>query len=133
LPDAHRLNLRFLFSPATAKTLEAATQGISLVRAYREQAKRLSRAYDPDAIASIDTAALRGEWEQASKRFWFFSSIAQKKLAKTLQAQTKADGLPDIPADLPIIEGLQQQLAQIKMLENDLGELPGWAGRDTDT
>lgn len=133
LPDAHRLNLRFLFSPATAKTLEAATQGISLVRAYREQAKRLSRAYDPDAIASIDTAALRGEWEQASKRFWFFSSIAQKKLAKTLQAQTKADGLPDIPADLPIIEGLQQQLAQMKMLENDLGELPGWAGRDTDT
>lgn len=133
LPDAYRLDLRFLFSPATAKTLEAATQGISLVRAYREQANKLSRNYDPDAIASIDTAALRSEWEQASKRFWFFSSVAQKKLAKTLQTRIKADGLPDIPADLPIIEVLQQQMAQMQGLKSDLGELPGWSGRDTET
>lgn len=132
LPDAHRMNLRFLFSPATAKTLEAAPQGISLVRAYREQVNKLSRTYDPDTIASIDTTALRNEWERASKRFWFFSYISQKKLVKALQAQTKTDGLPNLPADLPIIEGLQQQLAQLKALENDLVELPGWSGRDTD-
>lgn len=132
LPDAYRQDLRFLFSPSTARTLEAAAQGISLVEAYREQTKKLSRSYDPDAIESIDTAALRREWEQASKRFWFFSSIAQKKLAKALQVRIRADGLPDIPADLPIIEKLQEQLSQLQALKSDLSELPGWTGRDTD-
>lgn len=133
LPDAHGIDLRFAFSPATKVVQEAAKQAIALLGEYESLKKGLSLPYTPESVRLIEVEKLKNDWDEASGKFWFFAGLSKKKVAKSLAAAAGAPDLPDVEADLPHLEAMKALIAKIDALDPDCRQVPGWAALNTDT
>lgn len=132
LPDTYGVDLRFAFSPELKAICAAARQAVALLEEYEALEQHLSQTYAPEAIRRIDVDALRREWAEASGKFWFLSTLAKKKVAKTLAATAGTPARPDVEADLPRLASMKGLVAEIDGLDHDLRDVPGWTAVDTD-
>lgn len=133
LLQAHGVDLRFAFAPDAAARREAAGRALTVLEDYTATVGKLSVPYAPEAARRINVEALEAAWTQASGKFWFLATLATKKVAQQLAAEGGTSGLPDVPADLPLLRQLRTQLAELDTLAPALTGLPGWALLATDT
>lgn len=133
LRQAHGVDLRFSFAPDAAARSDAATRALAVLADYAATAGKLSVPYAPEAARRINVEALEAAWTAARGKFWFLATLACKKVTKQLAAEGGATGLPDVPADLPLLRQMRTQLAALDTLAPTLAGLPGWALLATDT
>jgi very-short-patch-repair endonuclease len=131
LPDAHDVDLRFAFSPAL-KTIRAAAQQVaSLLKDYEALETRLSQSYASEAVRRIDVDRLRGEWTQASGKFWFLATLAKKRVSKALAETAGTSAPPNVEADLALLAAMKAIVAKIDAMDRDLQDVPGWSALST--
>jgi very-short-patch-repair endonuclease len=132
LPDAHGVDLRFAFSPALKTVRAAAQHAASLLKSYETLENRLSQAYASEAVRRINVNTLRSEWTEASGKFWFFATLAKKKISKALANAAGTSAPPNLEADLPLLAAMQDLVAKIDALDRELRDVPGWSALSTD-
>ncbi len=132
LRAAHGVDLRFGFAPDASTRIETARQAIAHVQKYRDIETSLSLPYAAQACRRIDPDAVHTAWTAASGRFWFFATLAKKKVARQLAEQGGVTGLPDVAADLPRLRKLRALAAEIDGMQPLLAGMPGFDGLDTD-
>ncbi len=132
LPDAHGVDLRFAFSPTLKAIRATAQQAASLLKGYGALEGRLSQTYAHEAVRRIDVDTLKRQWTEASGKFWFFATLARKRLAKSLAVAADTPAPPDVKADLPLLAAMKDLVAKIDAMEPDLREVPGWSSLSTD-
>lgn len=128
----HGHDLRFAFAPDMADRVAAAREGVALIDRYRAEEAALSAGYAPEAARRIDIDGMRAAWTQAGGKFWFFATLAQRKVARAL-AQAGGAAAPVSPeADLPRLAAMRDLLGKIDALQSQAAGIPGWAGLATD-
>lgn len=132
LIEAHGLDLAFVFEPTAATRIAAAHNAQRLLAQYAETAASLSQRYDATALRAVDSRRLQADWEAAGAKFWFFATLAKKRVAKTLTAHVQADALVDVQSDLPKLARLNTLAAELDQLQANLVAFPGWAGLSSD-
>lgn len=132
LPDAHGIDLRFAFSPTLKATRDAAQQAVSLLKDYEGLGSRLSQTYAPEAVRRIDVDALKGEWTEASGKFWFLATLAKRKVAKSLAKTAGTSAPPNVEADLPLLAAMKDLVTKLDGLGSDLRDVPGWFALGSD-
>lgn len=131
LPDAHGMDLRFAFSPDVVSRQTATRQGIDLIRQYGSIESSLSIPYAREAVRRFDIETFQQRWEEAARKFWFFASLARKKVARALASAGGVTNVPDAGADLPKLRQMRDILEEIDSLGTGLHGMPGWAGLAT--
>lgn len=132
LLKAYGWDLSFAFAADQAEKAAAARQALAALAEYRAAEKALSVAYAPEAARKIQPEKFENDWQAARKKFWFFATLAQKKVQKALAAEGGTSGLPDLPADLPRLRQMKTLLDVLDGLAPRIGGLPGWAGLASD-
>ena len=133
LCESHGLNLSFAFTPDASNRIRITRQVCELIESYRELQRGLSVDYAQEACRRVPFQAMGQAWKQAEGRFWFFASLAKKKVARQLAEVGGASDLPNPPADLAILEQLHAKLLDLDSLATDVQSIPGWAGLSSDT
>lgn len=128
----HGHDLRFAFAPDMADRVKAAREAVSLIEQYRLEEKSLSASYAPEAARRIDLEGMQAAWTAAGSKFWFFATLAQRKVARALGQSGGASGSVKPEADLPCLVAMRGLLERIDALTPDASALPGWAGLSTD-
>lgn len=132
LPNTYGVgDLSFAFSPARKTICAAAQQAVSLLKDYEGHEKNLSQTYASEAIRRIDVEKLANEWTEASGKFWFLASLAQKKVAKAVAVAAETTDLPDVEMDLPELRAMKGLVGKIDALDHDLHDVQGWSALST--
>ncbi|MDE9441304.1 DUF3320 domain-containing protein [Xenorhabdus bovienii] len=129
---AHKLDLRFMFSPNVSAKISVAKNAIALVEAFRETEKSLSITYTPENYRRINIEQIEQDWQKAEKKFWFFASLAKKKVIRTLAMQGGGAGLPDVASDLAKLRQIREYLTDMGGVSSDLLDMPGWNAQNSD-
>lgn len=132
LMTAHGTDLAFAFTPDVNDKTAAAKRAVELITEYRATEKKLSAPYRPESIPSIQVPALDTAWAEAGKKFWFFASMAKKKVTTALVEQGGVSGIPDLERDTPLLRRMQELVAEMGRLTPALGGIPGAAGLASD-
>lgn len=132
LPNAYGLDLRFAFSPSANTIQSSAQQAIALLSDYESLERQLSQAYAPECIRRIDVKGLKDDLSEADRKFWIFSTLARKKIAKSLGAIAGTPATPNAEADLPRLEAMKDLVAKLDTFDHSLRDIPGWSGLRTD-
>lgn len=132
LRQAYERDLHFLFSPTVTQTLNVAEQAVVLWQEITALCRTLSANYALSALAEMNLSQLAQDWQQASNKFWFFATIAKKKVAKEVMNLAKTDRLPNVEQDLFGLNEIQAKLTKLLSLNIRLQEIPHWLGLDTD-
>ena len=128
----HGHDMRFAFVPDMADRVVAVREAMALVARYRREEDALSAHYAPEAARRVDIEAMQAAWTLASGRFWFFATLAKRKVARALAQTGGASGPVDPDADLPRLSAMRGLLEQIDALTSRASGIPGWAGLATD-
>lgn len=128
----HGASLAFSFAPDAAEKIAAAERVTELIRDYRVLEEKLSVPYRPEAIPNIPLSELEVRWAAAEKKFWFFSSMAKKKVTATLAELGRTSGTPALLLDIPLLRRLQELVAGMTALSPALSDFPGWSGLASD-
>lgn len=126
--ETYSQDLRFAFAPDCPAKIEAAKRAVELLRTYHAEEGELSVKFAPEAVRRIGLDTLDARIEAASAKFWFFATLARKKLAKELAQQGGAAGLPDLDTDPAVLHRLNAVLGELDELASTLSGLPGWNG-----
>jgi len=133
LLDAHGVDLAFAFAPDMKAKVAAARRASELLGSYQQLEKRLSVPYAAEASRRVPIEQVEQNWTAASGKFWFFATMAKKKVAQALAAQGGTTGMPDPAKDLPVLKQLRGLLTELDGLNAALTGMPGWAGLSSDT
>jgi len=128
---AYQKDLSFAFAPDLTEKMDAANRFVVLIEEYRAEDERLSTRYGSEAVRQIDVDTFDSDWAAADQKFWFFASLARKRVAKTLAAQGSAGSLPDVAMDLPRLRRMKKLLREMDDLQSALAGIPGFAGDDS--
>jgi len=128
----HGHDLRFAFEPNMAAHVAAARAALALIARYRMEEQALSAPYATEAARRIDIEGAKAAWIAASGKFWFFATLAKRKVARTLAQAGGASGLVEPEADLPRLAAMRDLLVQIDALTPQASPIPGWAGPASD-
>lgn len=129
---AYRRDLRLAFAPDAMDCIAAARAGAALIARYRQLDAALSVPFAPEAARRIDVAAMQEGWQAAGEKFWFFATLAQRKVARQL-AQAGGAGAPADPeTDLPLLEEMANLLAELDNLSPRLSGVASWQTLATD-
>ncbi len=128
----HGHDLRFAFAPDMKDRVTAARAAIALIAQYRSEEAALSATYAPEAARRIDIAGVQEAWAVAGEKFWFFATLAQRKVARALTQAGGASAAVEPDADLPRLAAMADLLDRIDALAPLASGLPGWAGLATD-
>jgi len=128
----HGHDLRFAFAPNMVDLVSAAREGLALLARYRAEEAALSVPYAAEAARRINAEAMHSAWSEASAKFWFLATFAQRKVAQALAQAGGASGpvKPDI--DLPRLAAMRELLVRFDALAAQASSLPGWAALATD-
>ncbi len=126
-------DLRFAFAPDLANTLQTLDRALELLHSFEQDWASLSCGYDRQRVLSIDLAQVHRLWQSATQDWWPLRLLRRRQCRKLLQQQAGAQGAnPDIAADLTILDRLQQMHTELNGFRRELGDVPGWAGLDSD-
>lgn len=132
LTKAGGLDLSFMFTPDAAYRIEAAHTAITLLQEITATKARLSVTYPADSWQQVNVPQIQLALAQADKKFWFFATSARKKVIQGVMQQYALNSAPDLSADLPVIDLLQQLLQRLAAINSETTTLPGWNGLATD-
>ncbi len=132
LLEMHGRDFRFAFAPDFPIRVAAAREGSRLVEEYLSQERGLSSTYAADAARRIDIEATRSAWSVAEGKFWFFATLAKRRVARDMAKAGGASEPLDVEADLQRLELMRDRLASIEALTTKVGGVPGWAGLGSD-
>ncbi len=132
LCEASGTNIGFAFAPESSATIEALEEYAVVLRQYYAEIECLSVAYADDSELTIDHEALATQWVAAAERFWFFETLARRKVTKELARSGGTPARPDADNDLPILARLASLRVQLDAIAPRLVTLPGIASRDRD-
>jgi very-short-patch-repair endonuclease len=132
LLEMHGRDFRFAFAPDVADRVAAAREGVRLIEEYRRQEQQLSTSYAPEASGRVDVDATRAAWTLAEGKFWFFATIAKRRVARDLAKAGGASEPLDVEADLPRLEMMRDLLGRIDTATTRAVGIPGWAGLGSD-
>jgi len=125
-------DLRFAFAPEIADRVATLRSAMALIRRYQQEEAALSAVYAPEAPRRIDVDATQKAWAEASTRFWFFSTLARRKVARALARAGGTTQQVNPEADLPRLKAMSDLLTQIDVLGEQVSGIPGWAGLGTE-
>ena len=132
LSESHGLDLSCAFAADAGTRLKAARRASELIEAYRELQQGLSLPYAEEACQRIPFQALRTAWQEAEGKFWFFATLAKKKIARQLASLGGATGIADFPSDLAALERQHTLSLELHSLAPVLQSMPGWQGLASD-
>ncbi len=132
LLEMHGRDFRFAFAADVADRIGAAREGLRLIAEYRREERSLSTTYAPEAARRIDIERTRAAWSQAESRFWFFATLAKRRVAKDLAKDGNASEPLDVEADLSRLETMRELLTRIDAVASKAASIPGWAGLASD-
>ena len=132
LLKAHGVDLSFSFSPDVNEKVASARRAMQVISEYREHEKELSAKYSAEAARRVNLEQIAAEWTKAGQKFWFFSTLAKKQVARMLGEQGGAAGLPKVEADLPRLRQMKVQLDELDRLAPSMNGIPGWANLASD-
>lgn len=97
LCKASGANLGFAFAPDSSSTITALDEYADVLRQYHAEIARLSVAYVDDSEQTVDHGRLAVQWAATADKFWFFESLARRKVAKELARMcSKIPGKDDV-------------------------------------
>jgi very-short-patch-repair endonuclease len=126
LLETYSRDIRFAFTPDCPAKIEAAKKAIELLRTYHSLEGELSVNFAPEAVRRLDLDALDAKIDSAAAKFWFFATLAKKKVAKELAQQGSTAGLPDLDNDPITLRRLKALLGELDTLVPSLSGVPGW-------
>lgn len=129
---SHGTDLGFAFTPDADEKIAAATRAVELISEYRATEKKLSTPYRSESIPNIQVAAIQGAWTEAGKKFWFFATMAKKKVTASLAHQGGVSGSPNIERDTALLSHMQNLLVELGGCNAILMGVPGWAALASD-
>ena len=127
----HRKDLAFAFTPDLSTKLEAADQFIGLLAEYRREESELSVSCSNETARKVDADLFEADWTTANGKFWFFATLARKKVARELANVVGAPSPPDVPKDIPHLRQMKELLSQMDGLVGSLTGIPGYAGSES--
>jgi very-short-patch-repair endonuclease len=130
--ETHGVNLAFAFSPDVGEKITAAKRAVKILTDYRAVENKLSVRYRADAIPQLPLSDLESQWVEATKKFWFFASLARKKVIAALAEQGGTSGTPELLLDIPLLRRMQELVAELNLLSPWVADLPGWAALSSD-
>lgn len=132
LPTACDHDLGFALAPEARAYFSAAEQGIEALKSYRTNKVQLSTEYRDDAVRTAPLTEWSAGWAKAKSgppvigplQAWLLKRAAAKEagLAKT----------PDLARDLPLLEAMQANLAELDKAGAKLPSGVDWKGLDQD-
>lgn len=128
----HGRDMRLAFLPDMADRIVAAREAIGLLASYRAREASLSAAYAPEAARRVPIDAMRADWQAAGERFWFFATLAKRKVARALAQTGGANGVVDPDGDLPALTQMAELLDKVDGLAPRLTGVASWVGLATD-
>ena len=131
LCKASGANIGFAFAPDSGSPIAALDDYAEVLRKYRAEIARLSVGYADGSEQTVDHDALAAQWAAAADRFWFFETLARRKVAKELARMGGTPSRPDPDNDLPILARLASLREQLDAIAPRLASLPGIASRES--
>lgn len=132
LLDMHGHDLRFSFSPTMSDQVAAVREGLSLIAQYRTEEDVLSAPYAPEAVRRIDVRIIRSAWIEASGKFWFFATLAKRKVARSLALAGGVTGDVNPDNDLLHLSAMRELVSRIDGIALRTDGFPGWKGLATE-
>lgn len=133
LEKAEGRDLRFLFTPDVASRIESAHAAGELLQQIAVNKAQLSVTYPDDSWQKVNVQHVTQDLAQAAKKFWFFASMARKKVVAGIVQQYSLSSPPDLNHDLPVIARLQPLAERLASHSALLADLPGWNGLLTES
>ena len=132
LVKRHREEMARLSQPWHADLATSLKRGTDLVVRHREVTGQLSVSYGP-AVAGLDVARLKADWDKAAKSWWLARILGQRKVRQELAIAMPDKAEPDLPADLERLVALRGLEAEVDALA-DLTARTGlaWGGLRSD-
>lgn len=132
LRNAAGQDLRFAFSADPAATITAISKALTLLDTFQQDWTRLSCTYDRADLLKSDLRPAQDLARKAAESWWLARLMQRRHCRRYLQTQAGAQGNPDMDADLPVLARLQATHTELEGLKRLLGEVPGWAGLDSE-
>ncbi len=132
LRSTYGRDMRLAFLPDMADRVAAAREAMMLLTQYRDAEAGLSARYAPEAARRVDISAMQADWQAAGEKFWFFATLAQRKVARALALAGGASGVVDPEIDLPRLGTMADLLTRIDALAPRLTGLASWHGLASD-
>ena len=129
--SAFGCDLTFAFAPDVADKLAAARKMIELLEVYRAEEVSLSAACEPEVARRLDLDGFQARWAEAQQKFWFFASLAKRKVARELTQSAGATGPLDLDADFSHLTAMKKWLVEIDQLTPKVSAFPEWQGLAT--
>ncbi len=130
--STHGRDMRLAFVPDMADRISAARQARAILERYRGLERELSVTFAPEAARRVPVDAIQANWDAAGQRFWFFATLAQRKVARELASIGGTSSEPDPATDLPLLAKMGSLLQEIDALAPRLANVSSWAGLSTD-
>ena len=124
-------DLSFAFAPDAPDRISTASKAIDLLDEYRAEEAALSAPYGAEIARQIDLDGLNNRWAEAQRKFWFFASLAKRKLAREMALAGEAAGQVDPETDLPHLATMKALLLQIDDYAPKVATIPEWQGMAT--
>lgn len=129
---AHGLDVGFALAPGAEERIVACRSLVETIAAWRARAGELSTGYGDPTTAEAHAPELAGKWDAAAERFWFFETLARRRVARDLGSAGQSDGPADPERDLPILMAMAEHRAEAERLDGVIGPVRGVDGLSTD-
>jgi len=127
LLKTHGIDMSFAFTADVSARVSAAQNALDLLRQYKRSESELSVAYGADALQKLNLDQLETKWADAKTKLWVLSSLAKKKLIKSLIDECRTNGTPDLERDLPVLRKMRILLGQIDATAGQINNVPGYS------
>ena len=122
---AHGLDVGFAFAPGAAERIAALRSLAKKIDQWTAEAAMLSTAYGDPAAAEAGHPQFAAEWGAAAERFWFFETLARRRVARDLGATGQAQGAVEPERDLAVLAAMAAHRAEAGRLSVAIGAVRG--------
>lgn len=132
LPAACDHDLGFGLAPEARAHFDGAERGIEALKAYRLNKGELSTEYSDDAVRDAPVAEWSAGWTKAKAGPPLIGPLQAWLLKGAAAKQAGLAKRPDLARDLPVLEAMQANLAQLDTAGADLPADFDWQGLHQD-
>ncbi|MGJ3231112.1 MAG: DUF3320 domain-containing protein [Oceanicaulis sp.] len=132
LPAACDYDLGFALAPEARSHFDAAERGIEALKAYRLNKNELSTDYSDNAVRAAPVSEWSAKWSKAKAGPPVIGPVQAFLLKGAAAKQAGLAKRPDLARDLPVLEAMHANLANLDTAGSDLPAGFDWKGLDQD-
>ena len=132
LPAACDYELGFALAPEARGHFDAAEHGIEALKAYRLNKTELSTDYSDDAVRAAPVAEWSAKWSKVKAGPPVIGPVQAFLLKGAAAKQAGLAERPDLGRDLPVLQVMQANLAELDKAGSELPASFDWKGLDQD-